>query len=148
MIDDEASFYDATSVASPIATAMGEPIEVRIELPWPNTAYSLAVRSQNHCGESSEIYAMAVTTDIRKFTTVDACFIATAAHGSLYQEDVTTLRRFRDEVLMPYAAGRWFVGAYYSISPPIADAIRGSDAAKAVTRAALTPLVWLAEAVE
>lgn len=147
-IVDEADFLAAQPGPPVLVGNAGQMQDVVVDLPWPNTAYTLAIRSQNHCGETSAIRTLTVTTAVREFATVDACFIATAAHGSLYQDDVVTLRSFRDEVLMPSAVGRWFVAAYYMISPPIADAIRGSDVAKAVTRAALAPLVWLAKAVE
>lgn len=147
-IADEADFVAAQPGPPAGVSAPGEMQEVPVSLPWPNTAYTVAIRSQNHCGQTSDITTLTVATDNREFATVDACFIATAAHGSLYQEDVVTLRRFRDEVLLPTAAGRWFVATYYAISPPIADVIRDSEALKAVTRAALAPLVRLAKAVE
>ena len=83
-----------------------------------------------------------------EFATVDACFIATAAYGSKDQEDVKTLRRFRDRVLLPSELGRRFVGTYYFFSPPVADSIRGSETSKALARFALRPLVSLARALE
>lgn len=51
------------------------------------------------------------------------------------------LRRFRDEVLLTNAPGRAFVDAYYTLSPPIAAFIAEHDAARAITRWALTPVV-------
>lgn len=126
----------------------GSAQQIVVELPRPNSAYTLAIRTQNHCGDTSRVTTLNVTTDMRQFTTVDACFIATAAYGSLHQEDVTTLRRFRDDVLVPTEAGRMFVQGYYAVSPPIADVIRDSEILKAMTRAVLGPLVWMAKAVE
>jgi photosystem II stability/assembly factor-like uncharacterized protein len=75
------------------------------------------------------------------------CFIATAAYGSDMEDDVMLLRQFRDERLLTSSAGRTFVDAYYRYSPPVADAIAGSEGVKAVVRTALTPLVMGAEAV-
>lgn len=69
------------------------------------------------------------------------CFIATAAWGSWMHPHVVSLRRFRDEVLMPIAPGRAFVAAYYRYSPPVADLIEEYPLLRAATRAALTPLV-------
>jgi len=69
------------------------------------------------------------------------CFIATAAYGTDMEEDVLTLRQFRDRYLMTSPAGRDLVNAYYEISPPIADGIRESKAARAVIRSLLLPIV-------
>lgn len=71
------------------------------------------------------------------------CFIATAAYGSYWSEEVRVLREFRDRTLRRSAAGRWVIARYYEVSPPIAEAIRGSDAARTLVRGALTPVVWI-----
>ena len=69
------------------------------------------------------------------------CFIATAAWGEPWDDNVRTLRRFRDRFLMGNAPGRAFVRWYYRVSPPLAAFIAESPARRAVVRAALTPLV-------
>jgi len=74
------------------------------------------------------------------------CFIATAAYGGVFEDQVTTLRRFRDDVLLHFPWGRDFVTAYYRLSPPLADAIRERPWARAAVRGALFPVVLAAGA--
>ncbi|MBU1229222.1 MAG: caspase family protein [Proteobacteria bacterium] len=74
------------------------------------------------------------------------CFIATAAYGEPFEEHVSTLRRFRDGVLVDFAWGRDLVELYYRTSPPLAEAIRQRPWARAVVRGALAPVVLVAGA--
>jgi hypothetical protein len=80
------------------------------------------------------------------FETSSACFIATAAYGSIIHPAVRILRQFRDRYLKTSPRGRRFVNWYYTHSPPIADRIATSPGLRWLTRAALMPLVgasWL-----
>lgn len=126
----------------------GQTQSVRLKLPRPETTYAVGVRTINGCGAPSELSTLTVKTAIREFATVDACFIATAAHGSKDAPDVVTLRHFRDRVLKKTALGRGFVELYYALSPPIADRIRDSEGARAAVRGLLRPLVWLIRTFE
>ena len=76
-------------------------------------------------------------------TPVMACYIATASYG-WDSGEVGLLCDFRDSVLMQSAPGRAFVKAYYTVSPPIAKVIAGSEPLKAAVRLALKPLVIVA----
>jgi len=76
------------------------------------------------------------------------CFIATAVYGTPMAEEVKTLSKFRDEVLMKTTAGRDFVELYYKTSPPIADFIRNKPTLKAMVRIGLKPLVWFSRLVK
>lgn len=70
------------------------------------------------------------------------CFIATAAYGSDMAPEVSRLRAFRDRYLLGNAAGRAFVRAYYTWSPPLADYIRPRENLRRIVRAGLWPVVW------
>jgi len=73
------------------------------------------------------------------------CFVATAAYGDYGHPQVRTLRALRDRVLAKTSAGRLFIRAYYASSPPLARLIATQDSLRTATRAALAPVVWLAD---
>jgi hypothetical protein len=104
--------------------------------------YSLGIRALGNCPDQvSPIKVVQFTTINPSYPAVDACFLATAAYGSLYAPQVTLLRRFRDQVLRPFAAGRLFIAAYYTLSPPLATTERALPPFKILIRQALlTPL--------
>lgn len=62
------------------------------------------------------------------------CFIATAAYGNGYTDEVTILQLFRDNVLMKNAGGRVLVKTYYLLSPSAARIISGSELLRRLTR--------------
>ena len=65
------------------------------------------------------------------------CFIATAACGSPYAEEVELLRSFRDEVLAPRTMGRAAVAVYERCSPPLARWIATRPAMRMAVRGLL-----------
>jgi hypothetical protein len=75
------------------------------------------------------------------------CFIATAAYGDPSHPDVEVLRKFRDRYLMRSRLGRDFVRLYCRYSPPVAKFVAKYPFLRAVSRAALSPVVavcsWL-----
>jgi uncharacterized delta-60 repeat protein len=77
------------------------------------------------------------------FKTADACFIATAAYGSLFHPCVSLLREFRDQYLLTSLPGQLFVKFYYHHSPPVADFISTHPFLRPVVRVALLPAVGL-----
>ena len=72
------------------------------------------------------------------------CFIATAAYGTPFADELSTLRDFRDQVLMTTAAGRALVRGYYAASPALAKFILKNETLRDLTRKALVPFVWFA----
>ncbi|MFA4987066.1 MAG: CFI-box-CTERM domain-containing protein [Candidatus Brocadiia bacterium] len=65
------------------------------------------------------------------------CFIATAAFGALSAGTVSRLTDVRDAVLSGSSAGTVAVSLYYTLSPNVARAIAGSEAARALLRGML-----------
>jgi len=66
-----------------------------------------------------------------------ACFIATAAYGDPDAPEVESLRRFRDDHLLPNPVGHAFVRLYYRWSPPLARAIARRPRLRLAVRRAL-----------
>ncbi|WP_457572843.1 delta-60 repeat domain-containing protein [Desulfolithobacter sp.] len=75
---------------------------------------------------------------------MDSCFIATAAYGSLWHPYVTILRTFRDRYLLSHTPGRWLVQTYYHHSPALARLIAGNSLLRQLTCVMLLPMVGFA----
>lgn len=75
------------------------------------------------------------------FTTEDACFIATAAYGSVLNKYVVLLRQFRDTYLKTNALGRGFIQLYYQYSPSLAEIISKNSGLRFIVRVLLMPLI-------
>jgi hypothetical protein len=107
----------------------------------PETQYTVAVRAFDNCQNISAITSATFTTAARKVGEVDACFIATAAYGSLLANDVEMLRRFRDMLLKRSVLGELAVETYYTFGPPVAGVVGESDLLRSTARDFLAPIV-------
>ncbi|MEM3823497.1 MAG: CFI-box-CTERM domain-containing protein [Candidatus Bathyarchaeia archaeon] len=70
-----------------------------------------------------------------------SCFIATAAFGTPFAEELYVLRGFRDSKLETNPVGRKITDLYYLTSPHIANIIARSQKMRALVRNCLKPLV-------
>jgi hypothetical protein len=110
----------------------------------PDTSYSVAVRAFDECHNTSNVTTATFITAPRKIGEVDACFVATAAYGSLLANDVEMLRRFRDRLLKRSVIGELAVETYYTFGPALAGMVGESDLLRATARNLLAPLVrWV-----
>ncbi len=145
----EASFAAATPIATTIAPLdPGELQQFTIDGLLPETDYQIGIRALDNwtddagvCHSSGPLAVFAFTTPASASGTIDACFIATAAYGSLMANDVTVLRHFRDRVLRDSVLGELAVEGYYTFGPAVAAVIGESDLLRATTRDFLAPIV-------
>lgn len=107
----------------------------------PETDYTFAVRAYDNCRNISRVASTTFTTLPRPIGEVDACFVATAAYGSLLANDVEMLRRFRDLALKRSVLGQLAVGTYYTFGPGVAGVVGESDLLRTTARDILAPLI-------
>ncbi|MEO7731103.1 MAG: fibronectin type III domain-containing protein [Kofleriaceae bacterium] len=119
----------------------GQPQELAMKDLLPETEYTVAVRAFDDCHNISPITSATFTTAARTSGTVDACFIATAAYGSLLANDVDMLRRFRDQLLKRSVLGELAVETYYTFGPSVAGVVGESDLLRTTARDILNPIV-------
>jgi len=98
----------------------------------------------NSLKDASGNVQTAVVTTPAISGSIDECFIATAAYGSISQQPVMLLRHFRDKFLLSNSFGQSFVKFYYHNSPPVARFIAGNEFLKLVVRVILTPAIFVA----
>jgi hypothetical protein len=121
--------------------AAGQSQALTVKNLLPETEYTVAVRAFDNCHNTSRITSATFTTAPRPIGSVDACFIATAAYGSVLANDVEMLRRFRDMLLRKSVLGELAVEAYYTFGPPVAGVVGESDLLRTTARDVLTPVV-------
>jgi hypothetical protein len=106
-----------------------------------DTEYTVGIRAFDDCRNHSKVAFVTFKTPPRATGEVDACFIATAAYGSVLANDVEMLRRFRDFMLQSTVLGELAVEAYYTFGPAVAGVVGESELLRASARAVLSPIV-------
>jgi hypothetical protein len=141
----EATFDQATRATASIT--VGNPGDLQtVELMGllPETDYSVGIRALDDCYNTGPLTIINLRTADRPVSDVDACFIATAAYGSLMANDVELLRHFRDATLGKTVLGELAIETYYTFGPPVAGVVGESDMLRQSARGMLEPIVgWV-----
>ncbi len=128
-----------------IAAEPGDEVSIDITQLFGNYTYSIGISYDDICTNLSEVAVGEVTTPVQPFQTIDgACFIATAAWGAGWTEELRALRWFRDEFMVNQPITRDLVTYYYAYGPVLAGMIRDVPSARAATRLMLRPVASLA----
>jgi hypothetical protein len=143
-----AASLDSIALEVPTTARPPDRIDVDVGGLMFSTHYWFGVRAIDGCGAAGPITVADMTTLSIQFTTVQPCFVATAAYGSPLASEVGVLRRFRDRWLMSHTPGRALVAAYYDVGPTLADLVRDDEDRRAWARTLLTPFVALARAID
>jgi hypothetical protein len=135
--------FDEGAVASFQAKVVGagEEQELVVDELLPRTSYSIGVRAYDECSNVGPVKVFNITTPRPRAGEVDACFVATAAYGSLLAGEVSALRLFRDVMLRSHVPGELAVEGYYTFGPLLARVIAPSETLRRAARAALAPAV-------
>ena len=139
---DETNFADSfpiTKTLVPVAPGAVQALDIDGLL--FETDYQVAIRAFDDCRNYGPITTLQFTTADRAIGEVDACFVATAAYGSVMANDVELLRRFRDSVLQQSVLGELAVEAYYTFGPAVSGVVGESDLLRATARSILDPIV-------
>ncbi len=106
-----------------------------------DTEYSVGIRAVDDCNKTGPLTVLMFRTAERRLGEVDACFIATAAYGSVLATDVSMLRRFRDAALRSTVLGQLAIQSYYTFGPTLSGVIAESDPLRDTVRELLAPVV-------
>jgi hypothetical protein len=138
----EENFLDSFPVTKTlIPGAPGETQMLDLDGLLFETDYYVAVRAFDDCRNYGPLSILHFRTADRAVGEVDACFVATAAYGSVMANDVEMLRRFRDNVLQKTVIGELAVEAYYTFGPAVSGVVGESDLLRATVRSFLDPIV-------
>jgi hypothetical protein len=136
---DPSSFPAWTPTGTIPVGPPGSQTAIEVDALSPQSSYAVGIRATGVCGTSPIAYQR-FATPARRFTQLSGCFIATAAFGSDLAPEIKRLRGLRDAATARSAVARTAVDLYYRASPPLAGAIRRSDTARALVRAAVRTL--------
>jgi len=143
------NFDDPQSIDPKITMEVAEPGSTQaftIDRLLPETEYSVGIRAYDDCHNTGTLEVRNFKTSERAMGEVDACFVATAAYGSVMAADVQMLRHLRDSVLRKTVLGELAVEAYYTFGPAVAGVVGESELLRATAREALGPIVRYARA--
>jgi hypothetical protein len=144
----EANFDTGTLLGNlPAPRAAGQQVTFALGGLTPKTHYYVGVRAKDECLSNGALAFADFVTLEGKGGSVDGCFVATAAFGSLLEKHVVPLRKVRDKVLRTQVLGELFVEAYYTFGPAFAETIEPSQDLRELARTGLTPLVDFAESL-
>ena len=138
------NFAQATAITTKVDPALPGALQT-IDIPGllPLTDYWIGIRAFDGCDNTGPLAIVHVTTSDRESGTVDACFVATAAYGSILANDVELLRHFRDTWLETNVVGELGVEAYYTFGPAFAGVVGESNLLRTTARDLLAPIVHL-----
>jgi hypothetical protein len=138
----EANFFDSSPPRQIVEPqGPGARQEIAIDDLLPRTHYYIGLRAFDDCQTYGPLTVLEVDTPERPVGEVDACFIATAAYGSLLANDVEMLRHVRDSYLRRNVLGELLVEAYYTFGPALAGLIGESEDLRGIARDLLHPVV-------
>jgi hypothetical protein len=139
---DESNFEDSMPISSVVEPdEAGQLQVVTISGLMSDTEYYVGVRAVDDCRNKGPLMVVPLRTSERKAGEVDACFVATAAYGSLMANQVEMLRHFRDSMLSQSVLGQLAVSAYYTFGPTVAGVVGESELLRSTARGALEPVV-------
>ncbi len=111
--------------------------------------YALVIQAQNKAGLVSattskcDLYPIQ-SQDISGILKESKCFIATAAYQDGRAAPVMMLRKFRDQILSQFSAGREFIKTYYEYSPALAEWAWNKPIVRAFALKLLAPIELMA----
>jgi hypothetical protein len=136
------NFHRAVEVRPTFQIAPGGALQtMTFEKLLPETTYSIGIQAYDNCANTSPLAVINVTTLARPIGEVDACFIATAAYGTVMANDVEMLRRFRDLAMKHSVLGELAVETYYTFGPSLAGVVGESELLRYTAREVLKPIV-------